>query len=45
MLTEKNVRSIRPGAGLHTRHFQEILGKKARLALPKGTPLRWEMID
>lgn len=45
MFTEKNVRSIRPGAGLHTRHYSEVLGKKARSALAKGTPLRWEMID
>ena len=30
-INEKNVRSVRPGNGLHTKHYQEILGKKARV--------------
>lgn len=37
--TEENVRSIRPGHGLHTRHYEEVLGKTATQAIPKGTPL------
>jgi pseudaminic acid synthase len=45
LLTEKNVRSIRPGAGMHTRHFVEIIGRRARRPLEKGTPLSWDMID
>jgi len=42
--SEENIRSIRPGYGLHTRHLDEILGKKAQLDLPKGTPLEWRHI-
>lgn len=43
ILTEKNIRSIRPGFGLLPKYYPEILGKKAKDYLPKGTPLKWEM--
>lgn len=43
--TEQNVRSIRPGFGLHPRHLKEILGKKAKKNIRRGTPLNWELID
>lgn len=39
--TQQNVRSIRPGDGLHPRHLADILGVQARVAVPWGTPLRW----
>ncbi len=45
ILTERNVRSIRPGHGLHTRHLEEVIGKRARRALGRGTPLNWDMIE
>ena len=41
----ENVRSIRPGSGLHTMYYEEILGKRAKTSLKKGTPLAWELID
>ena len=44
-LTAENIRSIRPGDGLHTMYYEEVLGKKAKTFLKKGTPLQWEMID
>jgi pseudaminic acid synthase len=44
VLTEKNVRSVRPGFGMHTKHYKEILGKKAASDLSKGTPLQAGMI-
>jgi N-acetylneuraminate synthase len=40
--TEHNVRSIRPGDGLHTRHLDEVLGRRAAHAIERGTPLRWD---
>ncbi len=43
-LTPENIRSIRPGNGLHTMHYETVLGKKARTDLKKGTPLQWELI-
>lgn len=38
-LSEDNVRVIRPGAGMHPRHWTEILGREARHALRAGQPL------
>jgi len=43
-LTARNVRSIRPADGLHTRHYEEILGRRAAVAIARGTPLSWELI-
>jgi pseudaminic acid synthase len=41
---EENIRSIRPGFGLHTRHIGEVLGRKSKRAISKGTPLDWDLI-
>lgn len=38
-ITEQNVRSIRPGYGLHPKYLNEALGKKATTELKKGTRL------
>jgi N-acetylneuraminate synthase len=42
--TEGNVRSIRPGHGLHPRHRSDILGKTAARDIQRGEPLTWELI-
>ena len=44
VFTHDNVRSIRPGYGLHTRYLDIVLGGKAKCDLPKGTPLSWQHI-
>jgi len=44
MFTEENVRSIRPGYGLHTRHLDEIIGRRAACNIERGTPLTWTHI-
>jgi len=44
-LTEENVRSIRPGFGLLPKYLKDILGKKAKKDLKKGTPLTWDLIE
>ena len=38
--TSANVRSIRPGHGLHTRHLEEVLGQRAACEISRGTPLQ-----
>jgi pseudaminic acid synthase len=43
IITEYNVRSIRPGYGLHPKYFKDILGKKAIANLKQGTALDWSM--
>lgn len=45
VFTEKNVRSIRPGAGLPPKHLGEILGRHAAKDVERGTPLAWELIS
>ncbi|HSN59490.1 MAG TPA: SAF domain-containing protein, partial [Ferruginibacter sp.] len=42
--TEINVRSIRPGFGLHPKYYKEILGKIAKVDLSFGTALSLEVI-
>ncbi len=44
-LTAENVRSIRPGNGMHTKHYEEVLGKRAAKDIEKGTPLSWDLIN
>ena len=43
-LTEENVRSIRPGHGMHPRHLRDILGRRAAQDIQRGTPLDWKLI-
>ncbi len=45
ILTEENVRSIRPGFGLHPKFFENIIGKKIKKNLEKGSRLLIEDID
>ena len=44
-ITEKNIKSIRPGYGLHPKYYKEILGKIARMDLEKGQPLKLDQIE
>ncbi|MFZ6037400.1 MAG: pseudaminic acid synthase [Bacteroidota bacterium] len=44
LFTDENVRSIRPGYGLHPKYLKEILGKKAKTDIKRGTPLSWDDI-
>jgi pseudaminic acid synthase len=45
IFTAENVRSIRPGSGLHTRHFEEVIGRRASCDLKRGTPLKWSHVS
>ena len=45
IITENNVRSIRPGFGLHPKYLKDILGKTVKKDLKKGTPLDFSFID
>ncbi len=42
--TEKNVRSIRPNNGLHTKYYEKILGQTAKCDIKKGTPMDWKYL-
>jgi pseudaminic acid synthase len=42
--SNENVRSIRPGYGMHTRYLGQVLGRRASREISRGTPLTWELI-
>ncbi|MEN6349900.1 MAG: pseudaminic acid synthase [Syntrophomonas sp.] len=44
-ITNKNVRSIRPGYGISPKFINDIIGKKFSSAVKRGTPFTWEMIS
>ena len=44
--TPANVRSIRPGLGLHTRYLDQLVGgRTAETAIKRGTALSWDLVD
>ncbi len=45
LITERNVRSIRPGQGLNPEYLSEVLGRRARCNIETGTPLRWDFLE
>ncbi|MGH9510311.1 MAG: pseudaminic acid synthase [Terriglobales bacterium] len=44
LFTKENVRSIRPGHGLHPRHLKQVLGRRATRDVSRGTPLNWDLV-
>lgn len=42
--SRENLRSIRPGYGLHTRYLTDVIGQTASRDLTRGTPLAWNMV-
>lgn len=44
VITEKNVRSVRPGFGLHPRYLKDVIGKKVNMNLEKGERMKMEYI-
>jgi pseudaminic acid synthase len=45
IITEHNMRSIRPGYGLSPKFYSDILGKKATMEIRKGTPVTWDRVE
>lgn len=44
LLTEDNVRSIRPAFGMHPKHSRLIVGMKFKTDVKRGTPLNFNLI-
>lgn len=45
VISHDNVRSIRPSFGLKPKYYSEIEGKKAKVDIQFGTPIRFEDIE
>jgi N-acetylneuraminate synthase len=44
VLTEESVRIIRPGTGLPPKELDNVVGRRARVRIARGTPLSWDLI-
>ncbi len=45
IFTPENLRSVRPANGLHTKYYEDILGKRISKDSKLGTPMSWDLID
>lgn len=45
IMNDENVKSIRPSDGLSPKFLKDIIGKKAKSNIEKGTPLNWDLIE
>ena len=45
VFTPENLRSVRPADGLHTKYYEELLGKRIAADAEKGTPMSWALVD
>ncbi len=45
ILTEKNLRSIRPGRGLAPKYYDVLLGKKINRDIFRGTGMKWDFVE
>jgi N-acetylneuraminate synthase len=44
-ITPDHIKSIRPGNGLHTRYFEQVIGKKMKINSVAGTPLNFDLFE
>lgn len=44
LFTLDNIRRIRPGFGLAPKHFEALLGRRAKSDIAYGTPLNWDLV-
>ena len=45
LIREGDIRRIRPGHGLAPRFESEIIGRKVRVDITRGTPVQWALLD
>lgn len=45
VITEENVRSVRPGYGLHPKYFSELIGRKVNCDLNVGDRMSWKVVE
>jgi len=45
LITEENVKSIRPSNGLPPKYLKDVLGKKAKRNISRATPLSWSFLE
>jgi pseudaminic acid synthase len=44
VLSPENIRAIRPGLGLAPKFTDQVLGRRVKVAIARGTPLSWDLL-
>jgi len=44
-ITEENIKSVRPGYGLHPKYLKDVIGKKVKKDLISGTALEFKYLE
>lgn len=44
IITESDIRSVRPGFGLAPKYYQQLIGRKLRIAVKQNTPTSWDCL-
>jgi len=44
IITNENMKSIRPGMGLMPKYYDFIVGRKVLKDVRRGTPVAWDLI-
>jgi N-acetylneuraminate synthase len=45
IVSPKDIRRIRPGMGLPPKYFDELVGKRLKINVHRGTPTSWDLFD
>lgn len=45
VLTEQNLRTIRPGLGLPPKYLETLMGKRVGRTVRRGTPMSWDLLS
>lgn len=45
VIESSHIRRIRPGMGLPSKYYDELLGRRVRLDVARGTAVQWDLLD
>jgi N-acetylneuraminate synthase len=45
IITPGDIRRIRPGMGLPPKHFDALYGRRLKVAVNRGTPANWDLLE
>lgn len=45
LLDPENIRAIRPGFGLPPKEYKNLMGRRAKKSIRRGTPLSWDLVE
>ena len=45
VISENQIRSIRPANGLPPKYLPDVLGRVAKSDIRRGTPISWELLE